>query len=41
MLKYKTFSYTHELCDFVNEKKVRVEQIIKAEGHYILFYWEE
>ncbi len=39
-LKDKIFDYSFELCDFVNEHKVKVEQICVRPNCYILFYWE-
>ena len=40
-LKDKDFKYAYELCNFVNENKVKVQQIVVNYHTYILFYWEE
>ena len=40
-LKNKCFEYSYELCNFVNEYKVKVEQICVMFNNYYLFYWEE
>ena len=39
-LRNKSFEYAYELCDFVNEHKVKVEQICIMYHAYYLFYWE-
>lgn len=39
-LKEERFEYAYELCDFVNEHKVKVEQICVIYDEYHLFYWE-
>ena len=39
-LKEESFEYAYELCNFVNEYKVKVEQICILYNKYHLFYWE-
>jgi hypothetical protein len=39
-LKNESFEHAYELCDFVNEHKVKVEQICIMYHTYYLFYWE-
>ena len=39
-LKEEQFEYAYELCNFVNENKVKVQQIVVDYHTYILFYWE-
>lgn len=39
-LKYESFVYTYEVCKFVNEHKVKVEQICVMDNKFYLFYWE-
>ena len=39
-LKDKCFDSSFEVSDFVNEHKVKVEQICVMRNFYVLFYWE-
>jgi hypothetical protein len=38
-LKSESFEYGYELCDFVNENKVKVQQIVVDYHTFYLFYW--
>lgn len=37
-LKYKEFESPNELCEFVNEKKVKVVSISEDEEYFTLWY---
>jgi hypothetical protein len=40
-LKEKSFRYAFEVCKFVNENKVQVQQIVvDIYDNFHLFYWE-
>ena len=35
------FDDTYKLCDYVNQFKVRVENILFVNGQFVLFCWKE
>ena len=39
-LRDESFEYACDLCTFVNEHKVKVEQICIVYNKFYLFYWE-
>ena len=39
-LKSVAFGSESDLCNFVNGRKVEVEQICVMQGLFYLFYWE-
>ena len=39
-LHQESFGFAYELCNFVNERKVKVEQICVKDSRFYLFYWE-
>jgi hypothetical protein len=39
-LQQESFGFAYELCDFVNNHKVTVEQICVINNRFYLFYWE-
>jgi hypothetical protein len=44
VLKCKSFTLQEALCKFVNEHKVKVQQIVSNNStlsSYVLFYWEK
>lgn len=40
-LQAKSFENHYQLCRFVNERKVKVEQVCVMYNLFYLFYWEE